>query len=642
MPDSGGPGQQCTYGFGGALITGGLAAGTPDQVSPGRGIQDPLAVAGHILADVLPFDDLSCEQYLDAYPPNNANSCLALIVTAVPDDSSNQSCKETVEELLNPDGEIAGESSIPPVTTESLVPGPASYTDPHLITIDGLNYSFQAVGEFILAKSEIDNLEIQSRQSRYGGPNSQVSVNTGFGFNVNGARVSIVKSPSGDTVLFIDDLEQAQIGDIRLDSGGLISVTANSLQLVWPDGSIAIVADRGNFMNLSLALSSRHQGRITGLLGNFDGEVENDIVTSSGEDLSTQASANDIYGIFADGWRITDEISLLFYYDGQDTEFFTDRLSPGRSVSISDLDDSTRATAEQVCRTAGVINEVLLEDCILDVGFSGDSSFADAINELQGSLIDGLTDADIQGELDVPTLACDEASQNFYLEGLYTGTFTNPDIGITWNSEFMLSHCGDRVIGVNKNTNGDAFSNRRFEGTLSGDEIAISFGYPYNSDFTSFTGIINACENMTASLFRVGSILSGAWASPTSGCGQGGVINLTRSSESANQTLYLNIDNMDVSEGINSTPSLNNTISLNNVIDAATAETIETHTQTTHIWHTGSQLELDFDLRREYILEEIHFWNFFDEAYDVDGIELSFRDSSNIVIGEMSLARVPG
>jgi hypothetical protein len=40
-----------------------------------------------------------------------------------------------------------------------------SYGDPHLITFDGYRYSFQTVGEFILAKSSDRVFEVQTRQS---------------------------------------------------------------------------------------------------------------------------------------------------------------------------------------------------------------------------------------------------------------------------------------------------------------------------------------------------------------------------------------------------------------------------------------------------------------------------------------------
>ena len=44
-----------------------------------------------------------------------------------------------------------------------------TWGDPHIISIDGLKYDFQAVGEFVLLSSELGNLEIQVRQSAWRG-----------------------------------------------------------------------------------------------------------------------------------------------------------------------------------------------------------------------------------------------------------------------------------------------------------------------------------------------------------------------------------------------------------------------------------------------------------------------------------------
>jgi len=102
-------------------------------------------------------------------------------------------------------------------------------------------------------------------------------------------------------------------------------------------------------------------------------------------------------------------------------------------------------------------------------------------------------------------------------------------------------------------------------------------------------------------------------------------------------TLYLNIDNITVAEGEGSMGTLNNTVTLDNVIDAPTADAVEIHTQETHVWHTGEQLELVFDFQREYELRTVHFWNYFTDFYGVDTVELVFSSELNEPVGTMTL-----
>lgn len=79
------PGQQCTYDKDGNLITSGIAAGSPDKVSPqGCGYSDALSwdilnvvdnAWNHYNKDVKPFSEIPCWKYLENWPANNANNC---------------------------------------------------------------------------------------------------------------------------------------------------------------------------------------------------------------------------------------------------------------------------------------------------------------------------------------------------------------------------------------------------------------------------------------------------------------------------------------------------------------------------------------------------------------------------------------
>ncbi|MBK8566685.1 MAG: hypothetical protein IPN76_25990, partial [Saprospiraceae bacterium] len=73
------PGQQCTYNSNGALITAGIAAGSPDMDSPdGCGFPSGIDL-GHYSKDVLPWESglvsVPCWQYLRDWPANNRNDC---------------------------------------------------------------------------------------------------------------------------------------------------------------------------------------------------------------------------------------------------------------------------------------------------------------------------------------------------------------------------------------------------------------------------------------------------------------------------------------------------------------------------------------------------------------------------------------
>lgn len=109
--------------------------------------------------------------------------------------------------------------------------------------------------------------------------------------------------------------------------------------------------------------------------------------------------------------------------------------------------------------------------------------------------------------------------------------------------------------------------------------------------------------------------------------------------------VYLNIDNISVAVGPGTSPgTFNNTFSsgqtIDKVIDAPTADAEEFHNQTTHIWFTadevGGGLELIFDFGQEYDISTLHFWNYTAEGFDVDNVDFTFFNQSNVQVGSLS------
>lgn len=114
----------------------------------------------------------------------------------------------------------------------------------------------------------------------------------------------------------------------------------------------------------------------------------------------------------------------------------------------------------------------------------------------------------------------------------------------------------------------------------------------------------------------------------------------------AQDPVYLNVDNISVSVGPNTSDgTFNNTFNsgqtIDKVIDAPSAVAEEFHNQTTHVWYTasavGGSLELLFDFQQAYDITTLHFWNYFTEGFDVDNIDFTFFDLNNNVVGSLSI-----
>ncbi len=284
-------------------------------------------------------------------------------------------------------------------------PGPAeSNGDPHLTSLDGLHYDFQAAGEFVLVRSRSGDLEIQARQEQYEN-RPAVSVNTQLAMRVSGRRVTVAPGPTKDSqpVVRIDGTPNPIAPGAPVALGGGASVARDAtpegdVDVAWPDGSHIVIRPVGKWgVAGRVDLASERANQVSGLLGDFDGNPRNDLATRAGKRISYTAKKSGgwgfvdryvipeefskkffaaLYDTVGDSWRISQAASLFDYGPGQSTKTFTKRGFPQRPLDPDELTAARRAEAERICRAAGVTEAGPLADCITDVAATGNAAFA--------------------------------------------------------------------------------------------------------------------------------------------------------------------------------------------------------------------------------------------------------------------------
>lgn len=252
--------------------------------------------------------------------------------------------------------------------------------DPHLTTFDGIAYDFQSAGEFVIVEATAGSpFTIQGRQRPWGGSNS-VTVYTGVVAAVGADRVALFtdRSPAlwvngSPVTLGINQV-------LGLPHGGRVYRRAqgNRYVVAWPAGE-RLVADVNAtaYMNLQVLLPSSRQGQVQGLYGNYNGSRQDDFALRDGSQLPQPLSFSEMYGPFAESWRITQDESLFDYLPGETTDTFTIRPFPGSPAYVATLPPAQRAAAAAVCNGVGANNPALFEGCVVDVATTGDTGFAD-------------------------------------------------------------------------------------------------------------------------------------------------------------------------------------------------------------------------------------------------------------------------
>jgi hypothetical protein len=202
----------------------------------------------------------------------------------------------------------------------------------------------------------------------------RISYCTAVAAEVDGAKVAIHLKPQPQ--LYVNgqatNLETGQ--RMSLGKAGGITFTKGAWAIVWPDGTTGRIKPSGVHFDL-LVGPGRSAGALVGLLGNADGSPTGDLVARDGFVLGAKFSSAELYGRFADSWRISQDQSLFHYGEGESTATFTDRSVPREHVTLRGLGAAPRAKADRLCRAGGITAPGPLAECTLDLAVTGDRSF---------------------------------------------------------------------------------------------------------------------------------------------------------------------------------------------------------------------------------------------------------------------------
>ncbi len=245
----------------------------------------------------------------------------------------------------------------------------ASGGDTHLTTFAGLEYDFQATGDFVLTEVGSDFI-VQTRQAapvidpRW----KNTTINKAVGVKMGQTRVAVYVGP---TRLVIDDKPYTlRNGQKPLEINGVkIARKDNEYVIISPKGDNvrATLYDNGmnKWINVTVSLSGS-TARARGLLGNLEGNIQ-ELVTSHGTVLQWPVSFHDLYNLYGESWRVPPDQMLL------ETESMVKPGIPEKPFYVGDLKPKEAKRAIAICKASGITAPALLEACALDTAVLGDS-----------------------------------------------------------------------------------------------------------------------------------------------------------------------------------------------------------------------------------------------------------------------------
>ena len=179
------------------------------------------------------------------------------------------------------------------------------YGDPHIVTLDGLKYTFNGKGEYILIATEADRFSLQGRMveaEMSGGGNAAASVFSAL----------VAKQIYSDTVQF--ELSRRGI-DVRvngeiLDFSDLDELPFNNVTVSDRGNSIySALFNSGAYVEVRLendiistvlvSLPDSFEGITRGLMGSYNGDIHDDLLPNGSiQPISINSSLEEIHKQF--------------------------------------------------------------------------------------------------------------------------------------------------------------------------------------------------------------------------------------------------------------------------------------------------------------------------------------------------------
>ena len=281
--------------------------------------------------------------------------------------------------------------------------------DPHIRTVDGVRYDFQAAGEFTLLRDREAGMEIQVRQTPvetpppitddYSGLTCCVSLNTAIAARMGSHRIAFQPSQQGEYRFFLDGRptlltrEGIDLGGDRVST--LDGGTEPGLRIDFEQGTVLLVTPRLwtsygiRYLDVSVSKTQASEG----IMGRIPKGTWLPALPSGATVGPKPAALLDryvaLYRTFANAWRVTSVTSLFEYVLGTSTATFTDvdwpappgtgtptcKLKPQFQKPLKPiLQNISIAEAERIC--GGVTLADLHKSCVFDVAATGDPAFA--------------------------------------------------------------------------------------------------------------------------------------------------------------------------------------------------------------------------------------------------------------------------
>ncbi|XP_027812646.2 sushi domain-containing protein 2 [Ovis aries] len=257
----------------------------------------------------------------------------------------------------------------------------SAFGDPHFVTFDGTNFTFNGRGEYVLLEAALTDLRVQARAQTRMAPEGSQDRGTGLtAVAIQEANSDVVEVRLGDGAGVLQVLLNQEVLSFAeqrwMDLKGMfLSVAAGDRVSVMLTSEAGLeISLQGPFLSVAVLLPEKFLTHTRGLLGTLNDNPADDFTLRSGEVLPPSASSRELFRFGAD-WAVQNASSLLTYDSKVLVENFKER--PKHDPTFLPLfPEESSASPSQASAAADLCGDDSF--CKFDVAATGSLSVGNA------------------------------------------------------------------------------------------------------------------------------------------------------------------------------------------------------------------------------------------------------------------------
>ncbi|XP_068760013.1 mucin-like protein [Montipora capricornis] len=252
--------------------------------------------------------------------------------------------------------------------------------DPHFVTLDGGNYTFNGLGEYTMVNAKNGHFELQARTKLAKGGGTATVFAAAVAKEVNTSAVQVALKDGGGLKVLVDgEVLQGfdSLTNVSVNLNGSVAVSRpknNSFLVTFPSGISVTVTEVQESLSIVFAAPVSFKNCTKGLLGTWNDDPLDDFLRPDGTTLDHNAIGREIHNNFGQKWQVTFNTSLFTYNPGEDVNTFkNESFEPLFLDNITFSSDTLRLQAETICQ--GDVN------CLFDIASTGDTAVGESTKQ---------------------------------------------------------------------------------------------------------------------------------------------------------------------------------------------------------------------------------------------------------------------